>query len=75
MFENKVIRLDNGSRFHIYFDGDYMYINYTNKSAKKVKIDLQNMTMARLGTIAYCDEVIKLSVKNLYRLRNNIVIK
>jgi hypothetical protein len=75
MFENKVLRLDSGSRFHISFEDEYMYINYSDNSAKKIQVNLDNMTITRLGIIAYCDEVIKLSLKNLYRIRDNVVIK
>jgi len=53
-----------------------MNINYTyNNSAKKIQVNLDDLTVTKIGTTAYCDEVIMLSSKTLYRIRNNIVIK
>jgi hypothetical protein len=76
MFDNKSIRLDSGSRFHLNFNNNFMNINYTyNNSAKKIQVNLDDLTVTKIGTTAYCDEVIMLSSKTLYRIRNNIVIK
>ena len=76
MFENRILRLESGGNFHLDFNDNYLDINYSyNNSAKKIRVNLDDFTVLRLGILAYCDELIELSAKKLYRIRKEIIIK
>lgn len=72
---DKVLRLDNGSRFKLYEQGGNITVYFTAKgSAKKTEITADGF-LNRVETVSYCDEAFPITGGTIYRIRNNLVIK